>query len=131
MKTYASPKEALLAAGRIKAITRGRISTENHNWLNAEIDAGRISITGVTVVKSETKGEPRVSVKSVNGPSEKHIADITILYPKHLYHAVGIEDNKTYGMPEVCNTCRVSLVQCGCGNPTILGGIRVRIVPNA
>jgi hypothetical protein len=132
VKTFNTPKEALLDAGRIKAIGRGRISRENHVWLEAEIAAKRIAISNTVVVKSENKsGTEKVSVKSVNGPTEKHIPDVTILYPKHLYHAEGIEDKKTYGMPEVCNNCRVSLVQCGCGNPVILGGIRVRIIPNA
>lgn len=128
MKEYATPKEALLDAGRIKAISRGRISRENHEWLNAEIAAKRIAIRNTVVVKSDNS--EKVSVKSVNTQTEKNIAEFTILYPKHMYHAKGIDDNKTYGMPEVCNNCRVSLVQCGCGNPVILGGIRVRIIPN-
>jgi len=131
VKTYSSNKEALLAAGRIKAITRGRISRENHEWLEKEISAKRISITGATVVKSETaKGEKRVSVKAVNGSTEKHIADFTILYPKNDYHAIG-NDGKTYGMAEVCNNCRVSLVQNQCEDPMILGNVRVQIVRNA
>lgn len=127
MKEYSTPKEALLDAGRIKSVTRGRISRENHEWLNTEIAAKRIAIRNTVVVTSDTE---KVSVKSVNTQTEKVVQDITILYPKHLYHAVGIDDKKTYGMPEVCNNCRVSLVQCGCGNPVILGGIRVRIIPN-
>lgn len=130
MKEYHTPKEALLDAGRIQAITRGRISADNHAWLNAEIEAKRIRITGATVIKSETaKGTKRVSVKAVNAASEKHIADVTILYDKRDYHAEG-NDGKTYGMAEVCNNCRVSLVQNQCEDPVILGGIHVRIVPN-
>lgn len=129
MKTFNTPKEALLDAGRIKAITRGRISADNHKWLEAEIAAKRIAINNTVVVVRNDENKS-IAVKSVNGPTEKHIPDVTILYPKHLYHARGIEDNKTYGMPEVCNNCRVSLVQCGCGNPVILGGIRVRIIAN-
>jgi len=131
VKTFSTPKEALLDAGRIKAITRGRISRDNHEWLDKEIAANRIRITGVTVVKSETaKGEKRVSVKSPSTQTEKHIADIYIPRPKHEYTAIGIEDNKVYGMAEVCNVCRVSLVQCVHDFPTILGGIQVKVVPN-
>ena len=128
MKTYASPKEALLDHGRIKAVTRGRISSENHAWLEEQIAANVFSITGVKVVKNADKP---VAVKSVNGPTEKVIAEFTILYHKDAYHAEGVKDGKTYGMAEVCNNCRVSLVQNVCENPTILRDIPVRIVPNA
>lgn len=127
MKTYATPKEALLDAGRIKAITRGRISRENHAWLEEEISSGRIAISNVEVVKTETK----TAVKSINAPTEKVVPEITILYHKDAYHAKGVNDGKRYGMAEVCNNCRVSLVQCQCGRPTILGDIPVRITPNA
>jgi hypothetical protein len=126
VKTYATPKEALLDHGKIEKIGRGRISRDNHAWLESEITAGRIAISDVTIVKSDNKA---VAVKA-KGPAEKHIADITILYPKDAYHAIGVDDNKAYGMAEVCNTCRVSLVQNQCLNPTILGNIPVRIIPN-
>lgn len=124
MKTYATPKAALFDHGKIKAIGKGRISRENHAWLESEISAGNIQITGATIVKSETS----TVVKTV-GPTEKHIPDITILYDKRDYHALGPNGEK-YGMAEVCNTCRVSLVQNQCEHPTILGGIPVRIIPN-
>lgn len=127
MKTYANPKAALLDAGRIKEITRGRISKDNHAWLEAEISANRIAISNTVVVKEVNKS---VAVKSVNGPAEKVVSEFTILYHKDAYHAIGLEDGKRYGMAEVCNTCRVSLVQNMCEHPTILGGIAVKIVPN-
>lgn len=124
MKTYATPKEALLEAGRINAITRGRISGDNHKWLEAEIAASRIAISNTTVIKTDTK----VAVKSV-GSAVKDIAEFTILYHKDAYHAEG-PDGKRYGMAEVCNNCRVSLVQNQCLNPTILGDIPVKIIAN-
>lgn len=131
MKQFSTPKEALLDAGRIKAITRGRISADNHEWLEKEIAAKRIAITGAVVAKRTNKsGVEKTVVKSSNVATEKHIPDVTILYPKDQYHAVG-NDGKTYGMPEVCNNCMVSLVQNQCDDPVILGGIHVRIVPNA
>lgn len=58
----------------------------------------------------------------------KVIEEFVIFYDKNAYKAVGPE-NKVYGMAEVCNTCRVSLVQNHCEAPTILGGIPVKIVP--
>lgn len=126
MKTYASPKEALFDAGRIKTVGRGRISSDNHAWLEKEISAGRIAVSNVTVVKAADKP---VAVKSVNHPTEKVIDEFTILYDKRDYHALAA-DGTVYGMAEVCNTCRVSLVQNLCEHPTILGGIPVKIIPN-
>lgn len=126
MKTYASPKEALLDAGRIKAITRGRISTDNHAWLEAEIAANRIAISNVTVVKSVDKP---VAVKTNNNSSVKEILEYTIYWHKDAYHAKST-DGRVWSMAEVCNNCRVSLVQCLCGHPTILGNIEVKIIPN-
>lgn len=126
MNTYGSPKEALFDAGRIKAIGRGRISSDNHAWLESEISAGRIAISNVQVVKSVDKP---VAVKSVNTPNVKEISEFTILWHKDDYHALSA-DNKRFGMAEVCNNCRVSLVQCHCGDPTILGDIHVKILSN-
>ena len=128
MKTFAKPKDALLDARRITAITRGRISRENNEWLDAEIAAGRISISDNApkrvIADKSSKPAPKVEKADPN-----RIADIVILYPKDEYHAKG-GDGKVYGMAEVCNTCRVSLVQNMCENPTILGNIPVRIIPN-
>lgn len=127
-----SAKQALLDAGRIKAITRGRISLDNHAWLKSQYDAGMRFTDwpkGEVVVAAETDDRKVVRVKRdpvANG--EKVIAEYTILYPRDAYKAVG-DDGKTYGMAEVCNTCRVSLVQNLCEYPTILGGIAVKIVP--
>jgi len=58
----------------------------------------------------------------------KEVKDFTIFWPDDSFKAVGT-DKKVWGMREVCNTCRVSLVQNQCENPTILGGIAVKIVP--
>ena len=128
MKTYATPKEALLDAGRITAITRGRISRDNHEWLDAEQKAGRIRISNAITSKPVKDITEPVKTK-YSSATEKVIEEFHILYPKDLYHAKGA-DNAIYGMAEVCNTCRVSLVQCQCGHPTILGNIPVRIIPN-
>jgi hypothetical protein len=121
-------KEALLAAGRIQAITRGRISLDNHAWLKAQHDAGvRFSDwpKGEVVVNVDKPAEVRV-VRDPKLNGEKVIAEFTIIYPRDDYKAVA--GNKVYGMAEVCNNCRVSLVQCHCDSPTILGDIPVKIV---
>ncbi len=47
-------------------------------------------------------------------------------WPEGEYKAMA--GKKEYSMREVCNNCRVSLVMCQCGSPTIHGGIVVEIV---
>lgn len=132
MDTYASPKEALKAAGRIKEIGRGRISRENHAWLDAEQAAGRIRISNAVIPKATAPVADKAAPKQTKYGSntEKVVNDFTILYHWDAYHAKG-GDGKTYSMREVCNTCRVSLVQNVCEHPTILGNIPVKIIPNA
>lgn len=131
MKTYASPKEALLAAGKIAAIGRGRISRDNHAYLDAEIAAGRIAIADNAPKQARVKSDKAAPKAEKAAPANgKYIADIVILYPKDEFHAKG-GDGNVYGMAEVCNTCRVSLVQNMCEFPTILGNIPVKIIPNA
>lgn len=134
MTNYASPKAALLAAGRIDAITRGRISKANNDWIDEQLANGAFTITGMTVSKpkaidSSKAKDIKPTVQREKTTNEKWIPDVTIIYHKSAYHAVA-NDGTVFSMAEVCNNCRVSLVQCGCGSPTILGGLRVRIVPN-
>jgi hypothetical protein len=50
-------------------------------------------------------------------------------YPEAEYKAVEVGGKKVHGMRECCNTCRVSLTNHMCDNPTILGNIAVKIVP--
>lgn len=121
-------KEALLAAGRIDKIGRGRISLANHAWLQTEYDKGvRFSDWPKgKVVVSEPEVGPAVA-RVQRSEDDENYGDIIYSYPESSYRAVG-KDGKEWGMREVCNTCHVSLVQCHCGNPTILGYIPVTIV---
>jgi hypothetical protein len=50
-------------------------------------------------------------------------------FPEDDYRAIARIDGKRveYGMREVCNNCRVSLVNHGCDNPTIHGNIVLKI----
>jgi hypothetical protein len=68
------------------------------------------------------------TVKKVAVNNEKVIRDFVIFYEESMYKAVAL-DKTVYSMREVCNTCRVSLVQNHCESPTILGGIAVTITP--
>lgn len=128
-------KEYLLANDRIQEIGRGRISNDNHAFLKAAYDKGeRFSDwpKGAIVESKDTDDKPVIRVKRDPNiaKGEKVIADYVIFYERDNYKAV--TDNGTvYGMAEVCNNCRVSLVQCHCGKPTILGDIAVTIKPRA
>jgi hypothetical protein len=123
-------KEALLAAGRIDKIGRGRISNDNHAWLKQQYDSGvRFSDwpKGEVVESKDADQKPVIRVKrDPKLSTEKVVQDFTILYDRDAYVAVST-DGKEYGMAEVCNNCRVSLVQNQCERPTILGDIRVTI----
>jgi hypothetical protein len=68
------------------------------------------------------------AIKAKPGKPEKVVQEYVIFYERDNYKAVA-NDGKVYGMAEVCNTCRVSLVQNHCDNPTILGDIPVTIRP--
>jgi hypothetical protein len=127
-------KEALLAAGRIKEIGRGRISLDNHAWLKAEYDKGvRFSDWPKGEVVETATPDGAAEVRVVRDPAqsnEKVISEFTILYEKDLYVAIG-PNKEEYGMAEVCNNCRVSLVQNHCEDPIILGHIPVTITPRS
>ena len=83
-------------------------------------------IKGYQVTKTDNSPTAESTVKKVSTSTEKVIADFTILYERDLYNAIG-DDGKVWGMANACNNCRVSLVQCHCGNPTIFGNIPVTI----
>lgn len=80
-----------------------------------------------TTNPNPTTAQP-VEVKKVTNLNEKVVSDFTLVYDENLYHAV-TATGKVYGMREVCNKCRVSLVQNHCANPVILGDIHVTIKP--
>lgn len=81
-------------------------------------------------VNAETRTDetPAPVVKRAAAANVKEVKEFTILYDEKAYKAVS-KSGKEYGMREVCNTCRVSLVQNSCLFPTILGGIAVEIKP--
>lgn len=131
-----SAKQALLRAGRIAAISRGRISLDNHAWLKGEYDRG-VRFTDwpkgeVQTTKSET-GTTEVRVK--RDPAEstaKVIYDIgDFRFPENKFEAYEFIDGKKrrVSLRECCNTCRVSLVNHACDEPTYLNNRKVFIQP--
>jgi hypothetical protein len=133
-----TPKQALAKYNEqnpTKAIAfsegRGRLSRDAVAKCT-ELAGQGWSIAGYVVTESNksvvSPGQPTVTpvVKKVAPANEKIVQDFTILYDEKAYTAV---DNmgKKWSMRNVCNNCRVSMVQCHCGHPTIFGDIAVTI----
>jgi hypothetical protein len=131
-----TPKEALAKDGRIPVKNgRGRLSADAVKRIH-ELVAEGWQIKGYAVEKPSATPVPDAApvVKRVAVANEKVVQDFTILYDERLYHALDAETKKPLGgkyggMREVCGPCGVSLVQCHCGSPTILGDRKVVIVP--
>lgn len=105
---------------------------------------GKFSNAGkVALVEAEKAGVkfsdgapvPRVmrEVDSEPAPAQKSSRFVDYLYPSDFawpeieFEAVEKVTGKSQSMREVCNNCRVSLVMCTCGDPTIYGSIAVTI----
>lgn len=134
-----SAKQALLKAGRIDAIKRGRISLDNHAWLKTQYDQG-VRFTDwpkgeVTVTKTETEGVSKTEVRVKRDPADstaKVIYDIgDFRFPEGKFEAYEFVDGKKrkVSLRECCNTCRVSLVNHACDEPTYLNNRKVFIQP--
>lgn len=123
-----TPKEALAKDGFPVKQGRGRLSREADARCR-ELAAQGWAIKGYAVDKATPKSATApVVVKKAPASTEKIVQDFTILYDENHYKAIG-SNGKEYGMREVCNKCRVSLVQNHCETPTILGDIAVTISP--
>lgn len=116
-----TPKEALIKDGTIPVKAgKGRLSRAAIERCR-ELAAQGWNINGYSAGKPAEKSKSEKTV--VRG--EKVISDFVILHDEKDFIAVA--DKKTYSMREACNNCMVSLVQCHCGNPVILGNIKIRI----
>ncbi len=97
----------------------------------AELAGKGWSINGYVATPDKSTvvaGQPApVVVKKVAVVNEKVISDFVIKYDEKLYKAVD-KGGKVWSMREACNNCMVSLVQCHCDAPTILGNIGLTIV---
>lgn len=128
-----TPKEALDADPNWTApvkLGRGRMPKGGDEHVRGLVAAGyRIKGYNAKAAEPSTStaapAEPVVTKAKAN---VNEVKDFTIFWPEASFKAVGV-DKKEWGMREVCNTCRVSLVQNQCEHPTILGNIPVKIVP--
>ena len=117
-------KEWLYKNGHIDSIGRGRISYANHELLRAAAEGG-VQFSDwpkgevKPVVQKSTNGGPDKVVAKVardttgNGP--KVVAELAPMrWDEQVHVAREIVSGKYRGMRDVCQNCRVSLVQCWC-----------------
>lgn len=127
-----TPKQALIKDGTIPVKEgRGRLSREAVERCKYLVAHKGYQIVGYTVEKasaSSTPDEPKVIKKTVQPGNLENYAEIVYTFDEKLYKAM-TADKRPIGMREVCNNCRVSLVQCHCGRPVIHGDTKVTIVP--
>ena len=129
------PKEYLASIGVEVKQGRGRLSAENVAIIKEAVASGvRIEGYSVENVPATSKSEKATEVKRVPVTNEKVIEELYIRYPVGEYKVIRTDTNEVLpgpkaGLPEVCNTCRVSLTGHICDNPTILGNIPVKVVP--
>ena len=128
-ETMMTPKEALAKDGTIEVkLGRGRMPAGGHDRCQWLVDNEGYSIKGY-VKSGNTSSSTAEPVKPKRIPANGNLenyADVVYTYPETSHKAVG-PNGEVYGMRECCNTCRVSLVQCHCGHPTILGNIPITI----
>lgn len=130
-----SRREALAEVGLAKAGARGKFSNAAKQWLVDQESKGiKFSDSDATTPVAR-KSAP---VKSSGAPSKETETGMTdyvfpsdYRFPESEYRAVVRNGGKVkeYGMREVCNNCRVSLVNHGCNSPVIHGGIIITIEP--
>ena len=110
-----SPKDVLFKHGRIDKIGRGRISKENHAWLEAYVAKGG-KVDGYSV-SSKPESEPVVT----KAQRVSEYGEVTLTHPEKDWEAWVRVDGKSYtvGMRTVCINCRNSLVGDRCGSPKV------------
>jgi hypothetical protein len=129
-----TPKQALAkwnAANPTNAIKfsegRGRLSREAVAKCTELVASGDYQIQGYVANTTTATDKAQPVVQKIVQTNEKIVREFTILYDERAYVAVDA-DGKPWSMRNACNNCRVSLVQCHCGKPSIFGDIGVTIV---
>ena len=112
-KNYASRKAALLDAGRIQEITRGRISRENNAWLDEQIIAGNFTVSDISLKASTGPTPAPPTVQRHSQTSETGVVEVR--NPTRDLYA--LDCNADTGMKGVCLTCGSSYTYCPCEFP--------------
>lgn len=126
-------REALVNAGLAKP-GRGKFSKEANAWLDKERASGaKFSDDDQTAQKStrrvvNQKNEGAPAKESSTGMAD-YVFPSEYRFPEDTYRAFKRVGGKKVpvSLREVCNTCRVSLVNHGCESPTIHGSIAITI----
>mgnify|MGYP006193491169 CR=1 FL=1 len=118
---FSSAKSCLLHYGKIKEITRGRISADNHAFLAERLGHGDTIAGYESVVSTKPTGQTVHSNKNAPVSTEKTIADIgTARYDERETEAYYFFDGRKVGVSlrECCANCRASFSYHVCDNPT-------------
>lgn len=119
-----SKREWLVSQGLAKP-GRGKFSNAAKEAL-AKAEAEGIVFSDAAPTTTAPKSDAQVAPVVKSAGDTPYLTPDEYRFPEAEYKAVGA-DGKTYGMREVCNTCRVSLVNHFCDSPTIYGNIAVHI----
>lgn len=129
-----SPKQALIKDGTVPVKEgRGRLSREADERCRQLVSEGwdirgyAVNTTKSVDLPDKPVAQSKPTVNKVIVTNEKVVQEFTILYDERAYVAVDAT-GQPWSMRNACNNCRVSLVQCHCGNPSIFGDIGVKIV---
>lgn len=118
-----SAKQALLDAGRIEKIGRGRISLDNHAWLRDQYIAG-VRFTDYVPKDVTVSDKPEAAApKPGNAQSVttvKNLSQVYIRYPEGRYVVHETLSGKARSMREACNGCGLSLIGHTCDSPAIV-----------
>lgn len=126
------PKEYLVKHGHLDKIGRGRLSSKHIEIIENAVANGA-NIEGYSATAAPVENEPKVVRKVENNNDIVELQPYR--YSEDEFVAFEYVDGKkiTRSLREACRNCRVSLVQCWCGNPTIVarngcGDVSVTIV---
>lgn len=147
-------KEWLVSQGHLSEAGKGRLSLENlarvekahaagtrfDNWPLTNTPAKRAKAIRDGSAATQSKPKPvrteaaREIAKGGEATDIQEIAPYTHTEATHSVYELVDGVRKARSLREVCNNCRVSLVQCECGHPEIVsldsrnGHVRVYIV---
>ena len=131
-------REYLAGKGLAIAGARGKFSKAAHEELARALSAGmkfsdwpKSGVATPRKVSNVAKNSPKVSVTRNSGAGHsatetEYLSPSDFRFPEEDYIAKGA-DGKTYSMRECCNTCKVSLTNHMCNDPSALG-VAVTIV---
>lgn len=123
-------REWLADKGLAIAGARGKFSNAAKEALAAAEEAGIVFSDSTPTARPAPKGGDKPEPKPKPAGISDYLFPSDFRYPEDEYVAVARDANGKrveHGMRECCNTCRVSLTNHGCDNPTILGDIPVKV----